>query len=83
MKLNKYLINAKASYGYGDELFLLANNIKEARNFCKDFDGLRILKRLNGKLDIIIYSSIDDVMKKQKENLQKGLANKTLEIIKE
>ena len=83
MKLSRYLINAKPSWGYGDKLFLLASNIKEARNFCKDFDGLKILKKLNGKLDIIIYSSIDDVMNAQKENLQKGLANKTLEIVKE
>lgn len=83
MKLSRYLINAKSSFGYNDELFLLASSIKEARNFCKDFDGLKILKRLNGKLDIIIYSSIDVIMKVQKENLQKGLANKTLEIIKE
>lgn len=82
MKLSRYLINAKTSWGYNNELFLLANNIKEARNFCKDFDGLKILKRLKGKLDIIIYSSIVDVMKAQKENLQKGLANKTI-IIKE
>ena len=83
MKLTKYLINAKPSWGCGCELFLLASNIKEARNFCKDFDGLKILKRLNAKIDIIIYSSIDDVMNAQKENLQKGLANKTLEIVKE
>lgn len=83
MKLSRYLINAKPSFGYNNDLFLLASNIKEARNFCKDFDGLKILKRLNGKLDIIIYSSIDVIMKVQKENLQKGLANKTLEIIKE
>ena len=69
--------------GYGDKLFLLASNIKEARNFCKDFEGLKVLKLLNGKIDIIIYSSIDEIMKKQKENLQKGLANKTLEIVKE
>lgn len=77
MKLSRYLINAKSSWGCG-ELFLLASNIKEAKKFCKDFDGLKILKRLNGKLDITIYSSIDEIMKKQKEILQKGLANKTI-----
>lgn len=78
MKLRRYLINAKPSWGCGCEIFLLANNIKEARNFCKDFDGLKILKPLKVKIDIIIYSTIDDVMKRQKENLQKGLANKTI-----
>ena len=78
MKLSRYLINAKSSWGCGGELFLLASNIKDARNFCKDFDGLKILKLLKGKLDITIYSTIDDVMKRQKENLQKGLANKTI-----
>ena len=80
MKLSRYLINAKPSWGYGDKLFLLASNIKEARNFCKDFDGLKIIEYIHGTITITWTDSINEIMQKQKEILQKGLANKTIVI---
>lgn len=83
MKLYKYLINVKATYGCKSNACLLAGNKKEALKFCKDFDGLKIINRLKGAQDITFTDSIDEIMKKQKEILQNGLANKTVEIIKE
>lgn len=78
MELNKYLINAKSSWGCNNNIVMLAINRREAFKFCKDFDGLKIIKRVNGKSNVTMYNSIDEIMQKQKEILQKGLANKTI-----
>ena len=83
MKLYRYLINVKSTYGCKNNVCLLAGNKKEALKFCKDFDGLKIIDRLKGTQDVSFTDANDYVMWRQKESLQKGLANKTLEIIKE
>ncbi len=80
MTLYKYLINVKSTYGCKSNVCLLASNKKEALKFCKDFDGLKIIDRLKGTQDITFTDASDCVMWKQKEILQKGLANKTLVI---
>ena len=78
MELNKYLINAKSSWGCNNKIVMLAINKKEALKFCKDFDGLKVIERVKGKSNVTICDSIDEIMQKQKEILQKGLANKTI-----
>lgn len=83
MKLYRYLINVKSTYGCKNNVCLLAYNKKEALKFCKDFDGLEIIERLKGTQDITFTDANDYIMERQKDILQKGLANKTLEIIKE
>ena len=80
MKLHKYIINAKASWGCKNNIVMYATNKKEALKFCKDFDGLKIIGRIKGKFNIVMFKSIDEIMQKQKEILQKGLANKTIVI---
>ena len=83
MKLYRYLINVKSTYGCKNNVYLLACNKKEALKFCKDFEGLEIIDRLKGTQDITFTDANDYVMWTQKESLQKGLANNTLEIVKE
>ena len=78
MELHKYIINAKTSYGTGCNIRMLAPKLKEAQKFCKDFDGLKIIKYEYGTITITWTDSIDEIMQKQKEILQKGLANKTI-----
>ena len=80
MELNKYLINVKSSWGCNNNIVMFALNKKEALKFCKDFDGLKVIRRVNGKFNVTISDSIDEIMQKQKEILQKGLANKTIVI---
>ena len=83
MKLYRYLINVKSTYGCKSNVCLLACNKKEALKFCKDFDGLAIIERLKGTQDITFTDANDYIMETQKDILQKGLANKTLEIVKD
>ena len=82
MELNKYIINAQSG-DFNNHIVMYAINKKEALKFCKDFDGLKIIGRIKGKFNTEVFKSIDEIMNKQKEILQKGLANKTLKIIKE
>ena len=77
MEFHKYIINAQ-SWGFNNHIVMYAINKKEALKFCKDFDGLKIIGRIKGKFYITMYQSIDEIMQKQKEILQKGLANKTI-----
>lgn len=79
MKLYRYLINVKSSMGVMHYIVLLAPNKKVALKFCKDFDGLKIISKEHGAITTIKWG--DEIMQKQKDVLQKGLANNTYEII--
>ncbi len=77
MRLYDYTINVKSVlFGPENHMIISAINKKEAMNFCKDFNGLKVLERCKGKSWRRQFDNIDYLMNRQKELLAIELKTK-------
>ena len=74
MKVQYYTVNVKnTNDNLGRRLVILAVNKKEAMKFCKDFKGIKVLKRCKGKSLRSEFDNINYLMSIQKELLTQKL----------
>lgn len=80
IKVYKYLTNAKSKI-CNKYIMFYAINKNEMLKFCKDFDGLKVTKKLKG--NTYFPFSSDHLMKAQKHLFERDVNNGTIEIVKE